>query len=77
MSTKRRVEVTKFVFDKDTASHVLKIRGEAVFHEFIACAKDEHERHCVAQAIIEWSNGNVEHVDIDEIRFLDSEVPYE
>jgi len=77
MSTKRRVEVSEFVFGNSPLNNTVKTRGEAVFHEFIACAKNEHERHCVARAIIEWPDGGVEHVDIKEICFLDSEVQHE
>ena len=78
MSTKRRVEVTKYVFDKETQSCILKIRGEAVFHQFVVMQLENDDGvYSVVNAIIEWSGGDVENVDIDEIRFLDIEVPHE
>jgi hypothetical protein len=78
MSTKRRVEVSKFVFDQDSQSCILKICGEAVFHQFVVMQLENDDGvYSVVNAIIEWSGGKVEHVDINEICFLDSEVPHE
>lgn len=67
MSTKRKVMV------KDHRGREL----EAVFLQFVACAEGEGSIYSIVCAVIEWPSGMVDSFSINNIRFLDSEVPYE
>ena len=75
MSTKRKVMVSHYIRCPKTGSAELKGKGEAIFHEFVFESFEGKGSCCIA--IIEWPNGEVESVNAELIRFLDSEVQHE
>ena len=47
-------------------------KGEAVFHEFgVGCEDSESNYGNFSTAIVEWPDGQVENVKVENIRFLD------
>ena len=75
MSTKRRVMVSHYTQNIKTNGVEPEERGEATFHEFGLDLVEGEGSYSIA--IVEWPNGEVESVNAELIRFLDSEVQHE
>jgi len=75
MSTKRKVMVSHYTPNLKTNGVEIEEKGVATFHGFGLDHIEEKVSYSVA--IVEWPNGEVESVNTELIRFLDSEVPHE
>jgi len=67
--------VSHYIRNPKTGSAELKDKGEATFHEFGLDLVEGEGSYSIA--IVEWPNGEVESVNAELIRFLDSEVQHE